>query len=612
MRRCRTDTVSTYHSRQTIFFIVILSLLITLTFAFPTRVDAADGKVNIMGKVYEFDKKSDYEISSAKSFKTSDKGNTYGSFFLDGKIVDTSEKKGVPAFAVDGGNLKFSYTYGNTLLKADEKHWHLFNDKSNKIDGMALEDDIQYGAIILQTSRDGKKWVDNISMTNVFKKTPTQTKSFFSPEEAMLSNGCYFRIIIAYETRIKESSTKILFVHKDNYKYKKKAEVYEFYAFDKNSAIEADLSNKYYFNTEDLLVNTGKDTGYSGSNPIDEKDPQFGWKKPMGKFFISGFTNDTTDAEGNPVFLKTVGDKVALWFNLQQDINKLNGDERLSINEDKNGYDQDFNIEKINFGKGTLIVRFTDYEHNKQTPQVYTNYLEAYASPGADTKVQLFEEGDYEVALDYEIQNDVRKVIGKSILPEYTNYRIFFKFLVRNGNCMIYPKDVKTNSELTNSSITNNGFYLDLAKSRYLDITIKKEILTKGADGLTEDVRFNKSAQDGEVYTDEGIYIISVSNQYTGQQTKKKIYVGTNNIMKAAVTNGLSIQEVNAQVADGAQINDDGEIILSAKANKVGDKLAGDVVDKGSNAGIFILITVGVILLVIFILLASRRNKHRK
>ena len=33
---------------------------------------------------------------------------------------------------------------------------------------------------------------------------------------------------------------------------------------------------------------------------------------------------------------------------------------------------------------------------------------------------------------------------------------------------------------------------------------------------------------DGEKYTDEGIYTITVSNPYTEEKTVKKIYVGTN------------------------------------------------------------------------------------
>ena len=86
-------------------------------------------------------------------------------------------------------------------------------------------------------------------------------------------------------------------------------------------------------------------------------------------------------------------------------------------------------------------------------------------------------------------------------------------------------------------------------------------MLTEGADGLVEDVRFNRPAKDGDQYTEEGIYTITVSNRYTGQETTKVIYVGTNNVLKAHVTTGLPISEINAQLASGAEVAEDGTII---------------------------------------------------
>ena len=323
------------------------------------------------------------------------------------------------------------------------------------------------------------------------------------------------------------------------------------------TTVQTDEANelKYYLGT---LVNTGKDNGFSGENVIDSDDPHFGWE--LGRFYVSGYTR-VSDTEETPIFLKNVGDTVTLWFNLEQDITCLNGDSDLSIYTDKNGYDEYFRIEKMEAGKGTLIIRHTDYQNKTGEPVIHTDYLSANAIQNKDVKVELCEEGDYEVALNYEIMDNPRHIGNVNVFPSYHNYRIFFKFKVRNGNCMVYPFDVKTKGELTNSSITENGFYLDLAKSRYLDIDIKKEVLKEGADGLTEDTRFNRPAKDGDQYMDEGIYTITVTNQYTKQQTTKVIYVGTNNVLKAYVTSDLSIREINEQVALGAEITDDGTII---------------------------------------------------
>lgn len=160
------------------------------------------------------------------------------------------------------------------------------------------------------------------------------------------------------------------------------------------------------------------------------------------------------------------------------------------------------------------------------------------------------------MALDYQVTNN-------QLIDKTAHYRIFFKFSVRNGNCMVYPFDLVTGSELANTSITENGFYLDLAKSRYLKINLKRETLAEGADGLVEDTRFNGPARDGAKYTEEGIYTITVSNEYTGQSTVKKLYVGNNNVMKAHMTTGLGIAEINKLVDQGASISDDGNIQMA-------------------------------------------------
>ena len=314
--------------------------------------------------------------------------------------------------------------------------------------------------------------------------------------------------------------------------------------------------NKYYMGT---AVNAGRDTGFSENNKITEKDPHFGWK--LGSFYVDGYTRVTENKNEDPVFLKNVGDTVTLWFELEQDISQLNGDKMLSIAGDTNGYDEYFGIEKTDMGRGTLIIRHTDYQNRTDDPVIYTDYLAATASQNAAVEVKLCEEGDYEIALNYEIRKDNVDLFGWNPFPSYYNYRIYFRFSVRNGNCMVYPFDVATGSELTNSAITENGFYLDLANSRYLNIDIKKEVRREGAEGLTEDVRFNKPAKDGEQYTDEGIYTITVSNLYTNQTTTKVIYVGTDDVLKAHVVTGLSINDIEYQLSMGATVAADGTLI---------------------------------------------------
>jgi hypothetical protein len=308
----------------------------------------------------------------------------------------------------------------------------------------------------------------------------------------------------------------------------------------------------------------------------------------------------------------------------------LNGNEKLIVNNEDDGFDTYFGIPKTNFGRGTLIIRHTDYQNDMDT-QIYTDFLGAEASVTANTEIVLREEGDYEVALNYEIKEIRLNIFGWQPFAAYHNYRMYFKFSIRNGNCMVYPFDVTTGQELQNTSITENGFYLDLAKSRYLDIDIKKEVLAVGAYGLTEDIRFNRPAQDGEQYIDEGVYTITVSNRYTKQQTTKVIYVGTNNILKAYVTTGLSISEIQRCISEGGIINDDGTITMPIKeTNSIATTISTAVSNTthyqdvstlptidNSQVEILLLVAIGVVIImgllivIVILLTSSKRNRYK-
>ena len=521
---------------------------------------AAGTSKTIEGSVYEFDEKSDYEYSSSEVYASTSGANTYGTFKISGNISNEGKKDNIIAYGINGGSVDFTYSYTDALLNAAADQWHLVEDNGKKIDSLKLDSKIGFGAIILQSSKDCKTWVTDKTITNVFSETPAQSSSFYTTKELQMTNGTFFRLIVVYETGIKTGEKKIGPIKTEQFDYKKNTEIYEFYLYDINS----DARSGEVTMTKNLgsVVNTGKDNGYSGSDALTIKDPHYGWT--LGQFFVSGYTRETVDPNNSqiPVFLKNVGDEVTLWFNLKQDINQLNGDSKLSINDDSNGYDQYFQTGKTDMGRGTLIIRYTDHQGIAHEPEIYTNYLEANATTSADTIVKFFEEGDYEVALDYEIKNTPRQVVGVEIVPEYTNYRIYFRFSIRNGNCMVYPFDVSTGTELTDEEITPNGFKLDMAKSRYLTIDVQRSVVTEGANGYVEDVRFNRPAKDGDQYVDEGIYTFSVKNLYTGENTTKTIYVGNTGYMRALSVNKISVTELNVQVSQGATIGNDGKLTM--------------------------------------------------
>lgn len=575
-------------------FVAILAVIMLINIC-PFNAVAADKEISIKGKMFDFTDDSNYEIHDVKKGIEIKDANTYGVFSIKGDAVNTGKKDKVPSYVVNDGKMELSYTYDDALLKGDVDKWHIVEDNSKKISNFKIEEKIKNGAIIVQTSNDRKNWNNVTVIANAFEAEPNRKKPIYKATDIELINGCFYRIIVAYKMGIRTKDSNFLFINTDKYEYKKRAEVYEFYACTSNQTNSNVQTTPYEFSEK---VRVKDFDNYSGEQPITKGDPHHGWN--LGKFLISGYTSDREHESEGLVFLKNVGDKVTLSFKLNENIDCLRGDEDLYISADTDGYDQHFEQGPMNFGKGALFIKYTD-RNNQSKITRYTNFLEANTSVGADTQVGLFEEGDYEVALDYEITNDL-------LIDKVYHYRIFFKFAIRNSNCMVFPIDIKTGNELTNSAMTENGFRLDLAKSKYLDINLKREVLKDSADGMVEDTRFNGAAKDGAEYSDEGIYTITVSNRYTKEFTVKKIYVGKNNIVKAHMTTGLSITEINNLVAEGATISDDGFITPVNSTPTQSNENKDNQPQEQKNA---IIILIGSFIVVVLVCILIFRNRKK-
>ncbi len=532
---------------------VIFSSVITLST--PLTVCAKEITENVFGDYYEFEKNSKYELSDSTANSMTSTDAMYGLFSIKGDMKAIADVNGVPAYEIQDANVQIAYKLNSGYVNASDDAWHLIDDKSKTVDGMKLDSDILSGAVILQTSLTGDSWITDVVYTDVRGEESEYITNFYISKDIQQVNGCYYRIVVVYELN-KENKVDKSITNWSGTKqeYKKCAEVYEFYLINSSEnsagATQATATPRKELGT---MINTGKDNGYSGNEVIVNKDPHFGWN--IGTFFVNGYTRETSDYANNPIFLKNVGDRVTLWFNLKEDITCLDGKENLTIHEDVNGYDQYFGIEKTNFKRGALIISYIDYEGKTHEPVIYTDYLAASARTGTNTKVELFEEGDYEVALNYEIKDS-------DGVDSYTNYRIYFKFSIRNGNCMVYPFDAVTGAELANHTITENGFRLDMAKSHYLTIDVKKEIVKSNEGVYITDERFNRPAKDGETYSDEGIYTFTVKNLYTGSEpTTKVVYVGNSPVLRA-MSAGQSLEEINDLIAQGAELQEDGSILM--------------------------------------------------
>ncbi len=526
-------------------------------------VYAAEKIETLVGQTYDMGEEDEYKIDKAEV--VSDKANR---FYLRGDISEVSTKNGFTSYAVDSGNLKIMVdrTFGSTLFKPNnEQDWYIIADKTKVVDSTKLEENIGSGAIIVQTSRDGKAWITIDTVTDIYNNMNTmnertingeEIKAFYETTNVQVTAGCYYRIIVAYKLQRIIEPSQVLFVEVKNKEEKERVEIYEFYVYNPNvnQAEELDIMDAYEFSD---VYRVDSQDGFNNPTPVKEDDPHIDWT--LGKFYVNGHTDVMYDGD-IPVFLKVPGDKAALWFHLENELDKCNGRTDVKVEYISSGSDNYFGTPTIdNLGKGALIIRKTD-KNNQKERYIYTNYLEASATVGANTRVDLFEEGDYEVALDYQLHYDKPFVFGTTTTKTLT-YRMFFKFKVRNGDISAFIRDVGTNQFITNANVAENGFYIDVANSQYLLLTIKREVLSESLDGLVEDTKYSGVAKEGRHYTDEGIYTVTVKNQTTGDSIEKRVYVGDSDILRAHMITGISISEINECLAMGAYIDENGYIV---------------------------------------------------
>ena len=587
---------------------VITAALLSVPVTSFAENNTKTGKRYSVGTLYNTGKDNGFSKQDPIGEDDAHNGWQLGGFTLGGYIdIDETDKEN-PVFVKSADDkIELFFNLKQDITKLNGIETLAISSDANGYDKQLNVDktDFGYGALIIKRDNPLNSAEKPITTFNFLSETAKKGTDIKAHE---FDEGIY-DVSLDYEIKNSEKT----FAAYTNYKIAFRFTV-------KNVEEQNTSENTQRYNIGEL-VNTGKDDGYSGNDKITINDPHYGWE--LGQFFVEGFTSYNDNDKEQPIFLKNAGDEVTLKFRLEQDIAKLNGNKKLSINEDTNGYDEYFGIEKTNLERGALFIRVTDYQNVTDKPEIYTNYLAANAAKTADTTVKLCEEGDYEVALDYEIKDQT------NLFASYHNYRISFRFSVRNGNCMIFPREVGTGSELLNTSITKNGFYLDFAKSRYLDINIKKSVLIDGANDLTEDTRFNKVVKDGDEFTDEGVYTITAHNRYTfAEPTVKVIYVGENDILRAHLKTSLPISEIKVMLNQGAEILEDGTIsipqpqessestvVSSADSTLESGEESSDVPDENTlttNYNIFYIIggatLIAVIAIVIVVVLAKRKN----
>ena len=128
------------------------------------------------------------------------------------------------------------------------------------------------------------------------------------------------------------------------------------------------------------------------------------------------------------------------------------------------------------------------------------------------------------------------------------------------------------------------------------------------------DTRENKPAKDGTEYTDKGVYTITVEDPSTNQITTKKIYVGTEDRYKAYVTTGLSLDEIDAQLSNGAVVAEDGNLIPASleKDNSISNSGFDKNASSFSAVPVIIIVVIVLLLILVIVRRIINRTKNMK
>lgn len=275
--------------------------------------------------------------------------------------------------------------------------------------------------------------------------------------------------------------------------------------------------NKFIYKN---FYRTPDEGGFNKKISMNTNSYHLGWE--LGQFVLDGYTQKIKGKDGIYTFEKNAGDNISLYFDLFENINKLNGNKKLIIDKLDQDTDIDYNLKESNYGKGLLIIKKKDLNTSCSEPvKIYKNFLK---KKDKNRKIELKEEADYEISLDY-------RVTETSFIDTSENYKIKFKFRIINSNTTIYPKDLNTGLDLTNDSSTENGFYVDFAGAKGLEVYVKHKIINQDKDNWH--ILSNEAVKDKQEFCEDGCYEIKVINNSTNADpTYYNVYVGKDNILK--------------------------------------------------------------------------------
>lgn len=216
------------------------------------EAEASTMNYYVSGNSYELVDGTDFKVIGSSKSTLCFKQKSIGSLTVKGNISKATTYEGYDAYgALDG--IVINYLYNGSFQTKDKEVWNLTTSDSKIVNGISLDKKVNNGAIIVQSSTDGRDWSKVYSETDIFDEKKG-LESFYQISLDDVKKGAYYRVTIAYRMRQKVAENKNIIGKSDVYQYKEFVENYEFYVCYGGNAVEI------------RDVSTGKEAGATVKN----------------------------------------------------------------------------------------------------------------------------------------------------------------------------------------------------------------------------------------------------------------------------------------------------------------------------------------------------------
>ena len=106
-------------------------------------VYAQNSTVGIDGKQYELEEKSKYVYSGVTPSTITSPGSQFGVFSITGDLTSIAAVDGYASYEVTNGMATLSYSPTGVVVNAGDTDWHIFEDKTDDVNGEKLPEKIK-------------------------------------------------------------------------------------------------------------------------------------------------------------------------------------------------------------------------------------------------------------------------------------------------------------------------------------------------------------------------------------------------------------------------------------------------------------------------------------